>query len=241
MKTIFQIITVLSIISYSSCFYYDGQGPFDCVDGNRTIVTEEFDLNDFSSITLNIAADIKLTQGDRQFVEVEGQENIVDILNMKVRNHILEIDFDDCVNYDDLTIFITIPDIEFLSIRGSGNIVGENIFDLKDLELKISGSGDMDLGIDADDVKAKISGSGKIKMDGKMDVLDLRISGSGDLEAFDLNTNDSKISISGSGDVEIFAEDNLDVKITGSGDVYYKGHPKLDVNITGSGKVVDAN
>lgn len=80
MKSILQIITVLSIISYSSCFYHDGNGPFDCVDGNRTFVTEEFDLDDFSGITLNIAADIKLTQGDRQFVEVEGQENIVDIL-----------------------------------------------------------------------------------------------------------------------------------------------------------------
>lgn len=237
---IFQILLGISIISLSSCFHHGH--IFDCVEGNGKFITEEFDLDNFSGITLNIAANIKLTQGDRQLVEIEGQENIIDVLDLRVRNNNLIIGFDDeCVNHDDLTIFITIPEIKFLSIHGSGNIRGENIFNIRDLELKISGSGDIDLGLDADDIDAKISGSGTIKLDGEMDDFDLKITGSGDLRAFGLHCDDANLSISGSGDVEIFVDDNLDVKITGSGDVFYKGHPKLDVSITGSGEVIDSN
>ncbi len=241
MKNILKLLFAISFISLSSCFYYGDHSGVDCVEGNRTIITDEFDLPNFSGIILNIDANIKLKQGDKQSVEVEGQENILDILQLKVRNHILDIDFDECVNHDDINIFITIPDIDFLSIHGSGNIVGQNVFDIKDIELKISGSGDMDLGIEANDVVGKISGSGTMKLDGDMDFLNFKISGSGDLEAFDLKSIDANIKITGSGDIEVYAKDNLDVSISGSGDVYYKGHPKLDISITGSGKVVDAN
>ena len=140
-----------------------------------------------------------------------------------------------------MKIFITIPEIRELTIAGSGEIFGENVFLVEDAELRISGSGNMDLAMEGDDFEVAITGSGNIKLEGLADELDIKITGSGDIAAFKLDALRARIEITGSGNAEVQVQDELDVKISGSGDVRYKGTPSLDINISGSGRVVDAN
>ena len=226
----------------SGCGLNDDEGLFGCINGEGETITEELVLNDFSKIKLKISADVYVTQGDVQKVEVKGQQNIIHQLDLDVNGETWEIEFDDCVrNYNDLKIYITIPEIKELNISGSGLIYGENDFTVGDLRLRISGSGDIDLIVDANDIDSKISGSGKIKMGGTTNRFKLAISGSGDYRAFDLDSEDGEIEISGSGDAEVNVSDELDIEISGSGDVYYKGTPALRIGISGSGNVIDAN
>ena len=243
MKTknlIFAVLTIAATMS-TGCFS-DDNGFFNCEKGEGDILTETRNIDDFQGIELDIAADIFLTQGDEFLVEIEGQENILDELDLDVKGDVLEIGFDDCVrDYDDLIFRITMPELDFLSIKGSGKIITENFFSVNDLELKISGSGDMDLGLNADDLETRISGSGKLLLEGAVNDFDAEISGSGDVRAFGLVGEKVDIKITGSGDMEVYATDKLDIKITGSGDVYYRGTPEVNVDITGSGDVINAN
>lgn len=236
-------IIFLSLLLGSGCGFGDDEGLFSCVEGNGPTITQELILDDFTKIKLKISADVYLSQGSEQKVEVEGQQNIIHQLDLDVNGETWEIEFDDCVrNHDGLKIYIIIPEIKELNISGSGEIYSENDLAVGDLRLRISGSGDMDLSIsESTGIDTKISGSGEIKLQGFADQFELAISGSGDYEAFDLETADGEIKISGSGDAEVRVTDELDVKISGSGDVYYKGNPVLDVDISGSGSVIDAN
>lgn len=243
MKTKFWIFSALAISLFltTGCFS-DDDGFFNCERGEGDAVTESFSIDDFEGIELDIAADVYITQGDNFSIEVQGQQNILNELELEVKGDILDIDFDDCVrNYDDLMFWISMPELDFVRICGSGRIFSENFITANDIVLEISGSGDIDLGLSADDIETKISGSGKILLEGTANDLDAVISGSGDVRAFDLISEKVDCRISGSGDMEVHATDKLDVKITGSGDVYYKGNPEVNVDITGSGDVVNAN
>ena len=237
------LMTCLILLLGSSCGLNDDESIFGCIDGEGGTITEELVLDNFTKIKLKIAADVYVTQGDTQKVEVKGQQNVIHQMDLDVNGETWEIELDDCVrNYDELKVYITIPEIKELNISGSGMIYGENNFAVGDLKLRISGSGDIDLGLtESTDVDSKISGSGKIKLAGVADRFKLHISGSGDYRAFDLETEDGDIKISGSGDAEVTVNDELDVEISGSGDVYYKGDPDLRLDISGSGNVVDAN
>ncbi len=232
----------LCLLLMTSCGW-DDDGYFNCEKGEGDIISASFEFDNFSGIELDIAADVVLSQGDNFEVIAEGQENIIDLLEFDIRNNNLRIDFENCArDYNPLTFFITMPDLEYVSIDGSGEVRGETFFVVNDLELDISGSGDIDLGIEnADDVDAKISGSGKLFLEGDADKLDFRVSGSGDLCAFKLEARKADINISGSGNVEVFATNDLDIRISGSGDVFYIGNPSISVDISGSGEVVDAN
>lgn len=228
-------------LTVSSCFF-DDEGPFGCLNGEGPVVTEELNLADFDGIELSISADVVIKQGPVQEVIVEGKQNIIDELERDVKSGIWDIDIKGCVRDNkDMRIFITLPDITSLKLSGSGTIESENVLLVNDIDLGISGSGDMDLDLEADRIDAKISGSGEMNLDGLADHLDFEISGSGDLHGFGLETQSAIVEIRGSGDAEVFVNDNLDVKISGSGNVIYRGNPGLNVKISGSGKVVDGN
>ena len=231
----------LTLMQFSCDFDFDdGIGP--CVRGNGNNVSRELNLPDFTGVDLDISAEVIITQGDNFKVTVEGESNIIAELETDVRNGVWEIDFDRCVrDQDELTIFITMPRVRSLSISGSGIITSTNIMQVDDINLSISGSGKIDVGLDADDISSRISGSGRVVLEGESNSVEHTVSGSGDLFAFLLQTRDADIRVSGSGNSEVKVSDNLNVRISGSGDVYYRGKPQVEVSVSGSGKLVNAN
>ncbi len=239
------VLAITGIFTVNGCFIDidDDDGFFNCVNGNGPIVTETLAVPTFTGISLNISAQVFITQGPLQEVVVEGKSNIIDELELDVNSSgVWEIETDHCVrDIGELKIFITIPDLSVLKISGSGDIVSQNTFVIGDIDMNVSGSGNIDVAMEADDIDASISGSGKVFLEGSADELDFRISGSGDLRAFGLQCRVANLNISGSGDAEVRVSDHLDVRISGSGDVFYKGNPTLNVQITGSGQVINAN
>ena len=245
MKRFWKIAPLLVFItlSFSGCFIdFDDDNFGNCERGRGQVITETLFIDPFDGFDLQIPAKVYLTQGPNFEVTVEGYANLIDELDLRVRNGFWEIEFDRCVNnLDEFNIFITIPDIRELKVSGSGDIFGENVFFVDDINLDITGSGNMDLALEADDIDARITGSGEMKLEGVCDDLDVRISGSGDLHAFALDAEDVDVDITGSGDAEVFAEISLTVRISGSGDVFYKGQPSIESDIFGSGRIRDAN
>ncbi len=212
----------------------------NCPKGD--IITRTLTINGFTGIELELAADVQITQGNEFSVVAEGHEGIIDLLELEVQNDVWEIDLsENCNGNYQLDIRITMPVINSLKIDGSGNIEGQNNFEVETITLGINGSGNIQLDLDATSILADIDGSGNMTLEGLANVLDLQIDGSGNFGNYDLIVDDAIIDIDGSGDVSLTANNSLNVDIAGSGDVNYKGNPTIDVTITGSGKVNDGN
>lgn len=239
------LLTAITALTVSSCFIdiNDDDGLFGgCVRGTGPIVSQEFILPPVYGVIVSLPANVYVTQGPEQEIIVEGEGNILDEINLNVRNGIWEIETRRCVrDVDNLQVFITLPIIEELSILGSGNIVSENFLDVHDLFLSIPGSGNIDLGVNADDIETSITGSGDILLEGSADHVKIDILGSGNYRGYDLDAASADVRITGSGNVWARVADYLRVRISGSGTVRYRGHPDVDVSISGSGRVVDDN
>ena len=176
-------------------------------------------LGSFTKVSSKGAFDVEIKQGSTSDVVVEGDENIVKIVKLKVVGDTLEVDTEG--NYTTntrLVVKITMPKIEGIDLSGSGNTVVS--------------------GVKADDLNLGISGSGSIKIDGTAKQITADVSGSGKIDASALESEDAIADISGSGSIKVFATKNLNVDIAGSGEVNYKGSPNLKKDITGSGEVV---
>lgn len=224
------------LLGTSSC--YDVH-PWQGIEGQGPVVERKIKLDEIKGITVPGSAKVYLTQGNHQEVKIEGQENIIDNLNTTVTGEIWRIENKRPVwRHETLKIYITLEQLRMIRISGSGDVTTTNRFEnLKDLEIKVSGSGDLDLDIEADDVYTRVSGSGDIILRGKADRLDSGISGSGQVNALDLEVRTADVNISGSGNMELHVTDRLTAHVSGSGNVYYSGNPSIDTSVSGSGHV----
>lgn len=232
---VYPAIFAMMLLMDSGCIT---NGQFG-IRGEGPIVERKIELNQIKGISLPGSAKIFLTQGSGQEIRIEGQENIIDNLTLEVRGEVWQIGNKRSVwQSEPVMIYITLEDLRLIKISGSGDIKCENHFTgQKDLEIRISGSGKIDLDIDARDINANISGSGDLYMNGSANYLDLGISGSGNIMAYRLTAKKADTRISGSGGMELSIEDRLNAHISGSGSVHYKGNPKVDSSISGSGSV----
>ncbi len=238
------IISLLAICLTGCYFDFDDEdgGPFSCIEGEGSLITRELYLDDFRGVKLKVDAEVHLYYGEQQYVEVRGQQNIINELELDIHSGVWDIEFDDCVrNYETLEIFITIPKVTFINVSGSGDVIGEEAFNSDQLELIVSGSGRLEGIFFVNELEGNISGSGNIRLAGESNRMDVRISGSGDLHAFDFVSDYADLRVSGSGDARVHVLSEMDVKISGSGDVFYKGYPVIHSSISGSGELIDSN
>lgn len=199
---------------------------------------EERDVSSFTGVSLGISGDLYLTQGSPQKVVVQAENNL-DEIETEVRDGVLRIKTDNWNSkIKGAKIWITMPEVEALNVSGSGDIMAETHINADELELKVSGSGAIDVPeLKADEIGAAISGSGDMKLAGSADEMELRISGSGSVYAGGLKVDECGIKISGSGSCKIDVTGELDASISGSGKVTYYSNPQIDARVSGSGKV----
>lgn len=203
-------------------------------------------VDPFTEISLNISANVHLEQGNKQNLEIVAKASTLEQIITEVKNGKLIIRFPNKNLFwkdfrpGEITIYITAPEINALSVSGSGDIIAEEDIKTKAIDLSVSGSGNINLSeLSAEQVKTAISGSGNIILAGKQTAQDLSvaISGSGNFKGMDYSAKDVSIKVSGSGNAAIEAQDNLYVRLVGSGNVTYKGKPAVDQSTTGSGSV----
>ncbi|MGB3619334.1 MAG: head GIN domain-containing protein [Catalinimonas sp.] len=212
--------------------------PLNCVSGKGEEVERTFALNDFESISLDVAARVFVTVDTTHQVVVRAQQNVIDELNLRVRGGELGIGRGRCINRSSgIEVLVTMPTVEGLTVNGSGEIRAETPFVSEELRLGVSGSGSIRVDTDALMISSNITGSGNIDLSGTADSHKIDISGSGSVRAFDLITARTEVRISGSGDADVNVSDLLEVDITGSGSVTYEGTPQVDSRVTGSGRV----
>ncbi len=212
------------------------------VNGQKRTV----DLPSFSKLSYGIPGTLYLRQG-AQRVEIECSDDTFEKIEFRISGDELIIESKDNrgwsnIGKSDLTIYVSMENIEGVNLSGSGELIGEQSINTDDLKLRISGSGNITLATSASGLSAEISGSGKITLSGKANSLKARISGSGNVKAENLTVDTVDASISGSGDIYITANEEITARVSGSGNVYYKGEPeRRDSQSSGSGRIVRMN
>ena len=205
---------------------------------------ESRNVEDFNAIELSIAADVYLTQGEGYSFTIEGDKDYLEKVVTEVRGNTLVIKTENWVSFGfsnlEVKVYITMPEVEGLSISGSGDIKAVTPINAHDLTIKISGSGDVlipQLAINS--LSASISGSGDVEVsgEGSSTSAKVRITGSGDVSLKGIRFQDADISISGSGDTFLHATENLNARVVGSGDIVYAGNPLVDAKVSGSGTI----
>ena len=226
---------------------------------------ENREVDTFTKISFRVPGKLYLKQGSPQKVEIEGSSDVLKKIETKVDGDRLIIGTEEkwfnwnWSNDDKVNVYITVKDIDGLSVSGSGDLIAQTKLTGENFDLKVSGSGSLQAEIEAQgDIEADVSGSGDIDLKGKCKNYDSDVSGSGNVKlslaigdkaSFGVSGSGKiiatgtaqsvKTSISGSGKVlaSNLEADRCEIRISGSGDVEINVKSELDANISGSGSV----
>lgn len=237
MKTIKILIpAIIILLSLQAC----NKGRIWGIHGKGSNISETRNAGVFIGVDLRCDADVELVRDSTFSIELTGQENILKVLDTKVDNGNLIIDYRKRVwRHNKIKMIVHVGNLQSIFISGSGNITIQNEINANMLDIKISGSGNVNTNtLNIHTVTVHISGSGNIKIPGgAIQSGKFSISGSGNIDAEYAISSAMDANISGSGNITVNVNENLNATISGSGDIKYRGTPVVTVNVSGSGRV----
>lgn len=196
-------------------------------------------LDNFNSIDLRMNAEITLIPGNTWEVKTRGQKKDLEDLDIYISGKSLVIRRVSLFNFlnsgDLLEIAVTMPRLDKVTLSSNGTIRTSGKFESGELELEVSGGGDMSIEAIADTVDCRLSGTGELEYLGEADRFEYRGSGTGDAE-LDIIANRTTISITGTGAVKLQGKtDLLEINATGSGPVRAEKMESGSCNVTLTG------
>ena len=213
------------------------------VKGNGKMTTITRTTDSYDTVSCAGSFDYILVAGKEGNITLEGEENILEYIETKVKDGKLLVAVKDGINLrtsSNKTVKITIPfkDIDQVGLTGSGDLWNKDIITADAFVAHLSGSGDMTLTLNTQSADGKLAGSGNLIFKGSTNSLGVSVAGSGDFQGFEFEANHTTVSVSGSGDAEVVSNQSLKARVAGSGNIEYKGNPeKEDTNVAGSGSI----
>ena len=250
------LLVVLFFLPSLAC----GSFVTDTVIGSGDIVNQTMDVGGFDRVTLTGSGNVFIEQGQTERLSVETDDNIVSLLDVRVRGDELILGVKrgyDVHPSQPITYTLTLKELHNLKLAGSGAFdVGP--LEADSLRVSLPGSGDITVeSVAADELVIDLYGSGNINLeDIKVKTIDTSLRGSGDIElvgqtkeekvvvtgsgnywAGELQAKSGDISIPGSADVVVWVTTDLKVRVNGSGTIQYYGEPMVDQAGLGSGEI----
>ncbi len=241
MKTmkIKQVLTLAVALTFlltlqSGCSY-----GFGGIKGNGNVTKQERQLDSFSSLDVGGAFKVFLTQGDKEFVIVEADENLLDVISTEVRGNTLVIKTtQDIRDSEALNIYLTFKNLDEMDISGACRLIGENKMKFGDLDLECSGASDVELKFAAQELSLDFSGASQIELYGSAESVDLDLSGASGFDGYDLEADINNVDVSGASHAKIFVNNELSAEVSGAASLKYKGDPVIkEHDVSGAGSM----
>lgn len=226
----------------------------------RVLTSEKRSLDQaINQIEISGPIDLKLVQAASPEMTLHAEQRLLSRFVIEQNGSTLSIKFSDSTFYSKhpVSVDLSLPKLQRLAVRGSGD-TEVNGFTGDQIQLVVTGSGQVNLNGSYQQVSASLRGSGDVKLNtgngksmdldligtgnifatGQAQTLTTHLTGSGDIDAEAVLADNATVSLNGSGDTKVHAKQSVTVSLRGSGDVNVAGKPgQRNITRTGSGEV----
>jgi hypothetical protein len=202
---------------------------------------EVMNIVDFHSISVNSAYTVYVKQSNKEEVRVEATKEIYDLTEITVKEGVLHINIkrddsqssksiwqkiDNIKLMPTLNVYVSIKDVQKLSVNGNGKLVTENSIASDNLSLLVAGTGSMEVDLKSTDIDVKLAGPGSLTIKGYTNNMEIENSGSGSIDAYAFEAKNANAILYGLGSIKMNVSEKLDAQVYGSGNMLVKGATK---------------
>ena len=214
------------------------------VVGNGDVTIQERNVDGFTGVTTCCSMDVELSEGPFS-VRVEAESNLQEFLVTEVKGGHLHVGWADNANLKSkksVTVYVSLPKLDYLKATSSSTVVGKTPFRGDDLEVIVNSSSKATLEFTGQKVTADASSSADLYLTGSATSITAEASSSSRVDAGEMTAEDGRADVSSSADIILNLKRSLKADASSSGSVVYYGDPTdVNSNTSSSGSVKKRN
>ena len=208
------------------------------IEPSGNIITKDISVQPFDAIKASGLYELVLSQGDKESVKIEADDNLQFLFSISNNGSTLVVDMpklkDQDIHYknkkDDqslkLKVYVTFKKLKSIDVGVVGNVRSATPMKFDALEIESKNVGNVNLELTADKLNVKNKGVGNLTLSGKATDAIIANSGVGQFDGEDLVVQTMDIENSGVGSANVNVEKDLKIKDTFLGKVSNKGNAK---------------
>lgn len=215
---------------------------FNRVNGNRNVVTADRSTSQkFTKIKVSTGLDLYLSQGTKNKVTLEADENLHDIIITEVNDGVLKIYSEKNIwQAKARKVYLTVKNLEGLTATSGSDVYTEDILKVETIKVSATSGADIRIALDADTVETSATSGSDIRISGTANNHTSRANSGASIEAYKLISKNATVNVSSGADINIYASESINAKASSGGDIDFKGNPREINKKSSSGGSVSA-
>ena len=222
----------IALASLAGLFFagalYAQDKKHETIEGNGKTVTRDVNISSFSTLQASGIYELKLSQGSKESVKIEADENLQEYFNVRNEGNKLVIDMEKLKNKNlksknKMRVYVTFKNLKELELKTVGNVSSEEQLSFDDLNLDTKSVGNIDLNLTVKKLDLDNKSVGNVKLSGKADEAVIKNKSVGSLHAGNFVVQTMNIENDGVGNAEVNAQKDLKVRDSFLGKVNNKG------------------
>ncbi len=178
--------------------------PKSDVEGNKNVTTEDRQVSDFTAVSVSSGIDLYLTQGNKETLKLEADENLMEHIITEVENGVLKIySKKNLRKYKKLEAHLTFKELDKISGSAGADVFAEKRIKADKMYVNMSSGSDIKLKLKAPKIRLNMSSGsdGIVDFEGKS--VKINASSGSDVEMLASNLDDFTANISSGSDIMI--------------------------------------
>ena len=237
MRFLLILLCVIAASTITSCHYFHGER----VHGDGNVISQNRAITDFNKVDVSSAIELYITQDANYAVKVETDNNLQPYVEIYKEGDVLHVHQKNNISLDptgSLKVYVSMPTLRELEVSGACEVKGlSKITSTEAIDINVSGASRITLDITAPDIELDLTGASSAELRGQTKDLSIDGSGSSDIRAFELLSENTRVSMSGAGHADVYASVKLDAHASGASEIIYKGNGSMSANTSGASSV----
>lgn len=231
-----QSLTVLFILLMASSCHFN----FDINHKKEIKNFEQRNLGNFSSIEINDAIEVQLTNDNKESVYVGcSNPEKTDRIITEIKNGVLKVYIDNNLfkNNSDINVVVKIsaPKINVIKVSDASSLTTTNTLNTDNLLIEASGASSIKVNVNTSAIKVDAHSASSVNIQGTGKLIHINASGASTVNTKKCSAEKCSVDISSASNAKIFASDEITGEVNGASNLRYTGNaPKVSVNVNGA-------
>lgn len=206
---------VLMTLSATIAFSQKDNDKSAKIEGSGNVITKDVAIQPFDQLEASGVFNVVLTQGTKESVKIEAEDNLQPLFEVKNEGSKLMVDMKKDSRFNSkkkMIVYITFKNLKSMDLKMVGNVSSTGNLNFGDLSLANKSVGSVDLALNAQKLDINNKSVGNLKLSGKADNAVIRSNSVGAIRASDLQVQTMDIDNDGVGSAEVNAVKVLKVK-----------------------------
>ena len=227
MRKMFLVLLTSTAFLFSATAQKNDWDKNERIVGSGNLVTKEIPIQSFSELTAHGVYHLYLSQGDKESVRIEAEDNLIDLFTVENKGSSLEIGMKKNVNIDTkkkMSVYVTFKSLKSMYLSMVGGTSSEEQLKFSDLKFTNQSVGTVNLNMTMQNLNLENGSVGTLKLKGSADNAVIKSHSVGSIQAADFVVQKMDIDNSGVGSATVNAEKELKMSDSFLGKVNNKGN-----------------